>query len=195
MKYVIDVKVRDKIAVATKDATYICGNSDFVVVFDFDDEWNEYDKKTARFVHGNGTHYDVMFEGNTCPVPVISDTYTIRIGVFAGNLKTTTPAYISAKKSILCGSGVPAAPPDDVYAQIMEELNKLNSDIGDAVAEYLKDNPIKGTEFETDETLTLKNGILSVNTADIVEQDNTLPITSAAVHTTVGNIEALLSAI
>lgn len=52
-----------------------------------------------------------------------------------------------------------------------------------------------GTSFTTDETLTLENGVLSVNTADSVEQDNTLPITSAAVHTTVGNIEILLSTI
>lgn len=36
---------------------------------------------------------------------------------------------------------------------------------------------------------------LEVNTADVVEQDNTLPITSAAVHTTVGNIEVMLKTI
>ena len=52
-----------------------------------------------------------------------------------------------------------------------------------------------GTSFETDETLTLKDGVLSVNTADAVEQDNTLPVTSAAVHVTVGNIDALLQTI
>lgn len=52
-----------------------------------------------------------------------------------------------------------------------------------------------GIMFETDETLTLKNGVLSVNTADSVEPDNTLPITSAAVATQVGNIEIILSTI
>lgn len=52
-----------------------------------------------------------------------------------------------------------------------------------------------GIAFETDETLTLKNGVLSVNTSDEPEQDNTLPITSAAVFTTVGNINALLETI
>lgn len=52
-----------------------------------------------------------------------------------------------------------------------------------------------GVDFKTDETLTLEGGILSVNTADAVEEDNTLPITSAAVHTTVGNIEVLLKTI
>ena len=36
---------------------------------------------------------------------------------------------------------------------------------------------------------------LEVNTADAPEADNTLPITAAAVHTTVGNIDALLQTI
>ena len=52
-----------------------------------------------------------------------------------------------------------------------------------------------GVDFKIDETLTLKDGTLSVNTADAVEQDNTLPVTSAAVHTAVGNIEILLQTI
>lgn len=52
-----------------------------------------------------------------------------------------------------------------------------------------------GTEFEVDATLTLVDGILSVNTADDVEKDNTLPVTSAAVYTEVGNINALLATI
>lgn len=50
-------------------------------------------------------------------------------------------------------------------------------------------------KFTVDETLTYENGVLSVNTADTVEEDNTLPITSAAVQTTVGNIEVLLKTI
>lgn len=50
-------------------------------------------------------------------------------------------------------------------------------------------------EFTTDETLSFKDGVLKVNTAAEVEADNTLPITSAAVHTAVGNIEILLSTI
>lgn len=52
-----------------------------------------------------------------------------------------------------------------------------------------------GVSFTTDETLSLKDGVLGVNTADAAEQDNTLPITSAAVHTAVGNIEILLATI
>lgn len=52
-----------------------------------------------------------------------------------------------------------------------------------------------GTEFTTDNSLILENGVLRVNTTNEVAADNTLPITSAAVHTQVGNIEVLLNTI
>ena len=69
-------------------------------------------------------------------------------------------------------------------------------DIQSAVNKYLDENPVEGgVDFETDETMTLNNGVLSVNTTDRMEQDNTLPITSAGVFAAVGNIEALLKTI
>ena len=54
-----------------------------------------------------------------------------------------------------------------------------------------------GTAFTTDKTLTLnpETKVLSVNTASEAEADNTLPITSAAVATQIGNIEILLKTI
>lgn len=52
-----------------------------------------------------------------------------------------------------------------------------------------------GTSFTTDETLTLENGVLKVNTTNDVAADNTRPITSAGVFTQVGNIEVLLKTI
>lgn len=45
------------------------------------------------------------------------------------------------------------------------------------------------------EALEIRDGVLSVLRADAAEEDNTLPITSAAVHTELGNIAALLSTI
>ena len=45
------------------------------------------------------------------------------------------------------------------------------------------------------EALGIKDGVLYVLRADAAEADNTLPITSAAVHTELGNIAALLSTI
>lgn len=50
-------------------------------------------------------------------------------------------------------------------------------------------------DFETDDTLKFENGVLSVNTTSTMEENNTLPITSAAVYTVVGNINAILDTI
>lgn len=113
----INVLVRDKIATAVGDIVYICGNSDYIINFDFDAEWDAYGVKTARFVH-NGTYTDVVFTGNQCAMPVIHKAYGIYVGVYAGDLRTTTPAHIPSAASILSAEGTPAAPPDDVYAQI-----------------------------------------------------------------------------
>lgn len=50
--------------------------------------------------------------------------------------------------------------------------------------------------YSLDNTLSLsQEGKLSVNTAGDAQQDNTLPITSAAVYTELGNIDALLRTI
>ena len=90
------------------------------------------------------------------------------------------------QKADYVDSKVPAVPTGSVPDEQIEA----------AVEKYLDENPIdSGVSFETDETLTLKDGILSVNTTDQMEQDNTLPITSAGVYATVGNIEALLKTI
>lgn len=52
-----------------------------------------------------------------------------------------------------------------------------------------------GFKYEIGHGLKVEDNVLSVDTADVAEQDNTLPITSAAVHSTVGNIEVLLKTI
>lgn len=43
--------------------------------------------------------------------------------------------------------------------------------------------------------LKVEGRVLSVDTTNVVEEDNTKPVTSAAVHVQLGNIEALLKSI
>lgn len=117
----IAIAVRNKVATSPRE-TIVCGNSDYTLHFDFDDEWSAYETKTARFIY-NGTFVDVVFAGDVCAVPVIKNASVCEVGVFAGDLKTTTPALISCNRSILCKDGLPADPAPDVYAQIMEKLN------------------------------------------------------------------------
>lgn len=52
-----------------------------------------------------------------------------------------------------------------------------------------------GMGYEIGHGLKVTGNTLEVDAAEEVEQDNTLPITSAAVYTTVGNIEILLGTI
>ena len=139
----IEISVENLVAWQTNSTEYVCGNSEFVVGFVFDKEWNKYETKTARFIHG-GEHTDIVFTGNECEVPEIMNVRSMEVGVYAGNLHTTTPAVVQCRKSILCRSGIPADPQPDVYAQIMEMLNNGVTDeqIARAVAEYLKENPI-----------------------------------------------------
>lgn len=77
-------------------------------------------------------------------------------------------------------------------------------DIQDAVNKYLTENPVR-VDIATTEKAGIvtvgknlsitKDGVLSVDTTDSAEQDNTKPITSAGVNLVVGNINALLAII
>lgn len=121
----LHVSVNNKIASYwQRDGVIVCGNSDYVIEFTFDSEWDDHQIKTARFISANG-YSDVVFEGTTVAVPVVQNTERLTVGVFSGNLKTTTPAVIPCMKSILCGEGVPVDPPPDVYTQLMEKMNGL----------------------------------------------------------------------
>ena len=123
----INITVRGKIARAEARARVVCGNSDYAVRFDFDEEWEAYDLKTARFVTEDGSYTDVQFEGEDCAVPILRNARTLLVGVFAGNLRTTTAALIHAVPCITDPDGTPADPTPDVYAQIMERFNAIEA--------------------------------------------------------------------
>lgn len=148
--HIIEVRVDDKIASVVGDPLYVCGNSDYDVRFTFDAEWDDHDVKTARFVKSNKEYVDVVFAGNQCTMPILENTRNVKIGVYAGNLSTTTPAVVNAQRSILCGSGLPQKPQDDVYAQIMSMLTYGVSDeqIAQAVEAYMADHPSDGVNAE-----------------------------------------------
>ena len=131
MEHIIDVTIKDKVA-SCSGARYVCGNSDYVIHFNFDDEWTEFETKTARFKCEKG-YFDVVFSGNVCAVPVITDTDFFSVGVYAGNIHTTTPASVRVYKSILCGDIDPyVGPPgkDGVGIQSVEQSTTSTEDGG-----------------------------------------------------------------
>ena len=50
-----------------------------------------------------------------------------------------------------------------------------------------------GMSYQIGAGLKVEDGVLSVDTANAVEEDNTRPVTSPAVYTELGNVEALLA--
>ena len=140
----LHVVIKDKKAIYQKrDGDIVCGNSDYQVQFIFDAEWSAYPTKTARFIWG-GQYQDVEFAGDTCAVPIISGAHNCEVGVYAGDLCTTTPARIDCTPSILCSAAVPSVDNDKYYAN----ESKKYAEEAKAYAEMLLSvPPAEGVSF------------------------------------------------
>lgn len=129
----IKVVVEDRVATAVGDPVIICGNSDYTVTFTFDDEWAGIEAKTARFKYsayaGPKHHIDVPFTGNAVKVPMLTNAHKVEVGVYAGNLTTTTGAPIHCLPSIRCGAGEKIEPSPDKYDELMELINRIKQDL------------------------------------------------------------------
>ena len=128
----INVTVRNRIATAQRWQCIICGNSDYIVDFDLDDEWNDMPNKVTVFVtntRGNIRHERVLFDGSTCGLPVLRGVNMVDIGIEAGDIRTTTPAHVKCEACITDRAGMPQEPENNVYGQILA----MTTDIAQAV--------------------------------------------------------------
>ena len=151
----IDIRIKDKIAMRTGGEAFIVrDNSDYVINFTFDVEWAEETAKTARFVLQGGGYMDVPFTGSSVAVPVISTGRRVDVGVFAGNLRTTTSATLPLVPSIRSEGGAPVPPKDAVYDKLIALINSMgeisDDDIKQAVEDYLSANPIAAASMRVD---------------------------------------------
>lgn len=104
----LNVNITNKVAVySQRGGEIVCGNDDYQIKFTFDAEWDAYSSKTARF-SWNGQYKDVDFTGDTVTVPVLFNTSVLMVGVYAGDLSTTTRARIVCVPSVLCGTDTAA---------------------------------------------------------------------------------------
>lgn len=131
----INITVRDKIAKAEGSPEIVCGNSDYAAAFDLDSEWDTYDLKTMRVVWidimtGIPRYIDVPFSGNSAVIPAVYNAYEIAVGIYAGDIRTTTPARIPCERCITDGSVVHETPSASVYEQIIDLLEKMAHPVG-----------------------------------------------------------------
>lgn len=184
------------------------------VEFVFSDDWSGL-TKTAVFSAGRTT-VDVLesaWDGNKVVVPheILADAGPIaRVGVYGEN----ADGLILPTVWVTLGKVMPAAEPSGdpgvdptlpIWAQLQNQIGDL-----DDLQTYNKGNLVAainearssgggsgGGGYTIGDGLKLDaaTNTLSVDTAAAVEKDNTKPVTSAAVYTEVGNINALLATI
>lgn len=183
------------------------------VEFVFSDDWSGL-MKTAVFSAGRTT-VDVLesaWDGNKVVVPheILADAGPIaRVGVYGANVD----GLILPTVWVTLGKVMPAAEPSGdpgadptlpIWAQLQNQIGDL-----DDLKTYNKDtlvaaiNEARSSGGSGGGGYTIGSGLkldaatntLSVDTAAAVEKDNTKPVTSAAVYTEVGNINALLATI
>lgn len=183
------------------------------VEFVFSDDWSGL-TKIAVFSAGRTT-VDVLesaWDGNKVVVPheILADAGPIaRVGVYGAN----ADGLILPTVWVTLGKVMPAAEPSGdpgadptlpIWAQLQNQIGDL-----DDLKTYNKDTLVAainearnsgggtggGYNIGSGLKLDAKTNTLSVDTAVAVEKDNTKPVTSAAVYTEVGNINALLATI
>lgn len=183
------------------------------VQFVFSPEWDGL-SKTAVFTNGKTT-VDVLaanWDGDTVPVPhevLAVPGRHARVGVYGadGSGIVLPTVWVSLGK-IQPGadpSGDASADPSlPVWAQLQKQIGDLDDlktynkgNLVDAINEARQSGGGSGGGYTIGDGLKLDaaTNTLSVDTAAAVEKDNTKPVTSAAVYTEVGNINALLATI
>ena len=128
----VAIVVSNRRASTVVEPRIVCGNSDYVAAFTFDSEWDEYEEKTACFRYCKDGKYEqeeVTFDGNTCSIPALFGIDRVEIGVYAGSIRTTTPAAVPCCR---CITDIPADesseqadPYDQLMDMIQEAMNPL----------------------------------------------------------------------
>lgn len=121
----IHVTVRNGAAFQTDHSAYTAGDGESWVVFHMEDDWSGYPAKIARFQSENG-YQDVMFRGEKCHIPVFTYAQKLEVGLYAGNLRTTTPARIFVRPGIRSAWGPPPDPEPNVFDQLLDRFGETD---------------------------------------------------------------------
>ncbi len=150
---IINIQINGKVAVSPPEKI-VCDNSDYEIEFKFDSSWDDYPVKTAQFIY-NGIVIDEPINGTRAKVPPVIDAITLEVGIYAGDISTTTPAVIECLPSIRGKHGSPPPPRDEVYNKIISLIKIMNGRLiieVDALPEneFASDNAIYRLRKEVD---------------------------------------------
>lgn len=126
----IDIIIRNKTASAVNPPCIVCGNSDYNVKFNFDEEWQAHSNKIGVFAYNRDGEWQsekVLFEGDTCPVPALHGVRSVWIGVTAGDVRTSTPADVPCRMGATDFSDTTEKPSEDIWTQILDKLDTVGT--------------------------------------------------------------------
>ena len=126
----IDIIIRNKTASAVNPPCIVCGNSNYNVKFDFDEEWQAHNNKIGVFAYnrcGEWQSEKVLFEGDICPVPALHGVRSVWIGVTAGDVRTSTPADVPCRMGATDFSDTTEKPSADIWGQILDKLDTVGT--------------------------------------------------------------------
>ena len=195
---------------------FVTGQSNFdKVKFRFDSAWDGM-TKIAQFAQGSN-RYNVAVENNECicPSELVEGCVFVRVRGYSATdvIATANEIQIPVEQGFEFGGVPPVPPTPDLYQKLLGAVQDQIGDLDDLKTEDKSSlvaaiNEIKETGSSgyatKDKAGTIKvgdnlkiseDGVLSVDTTDTAQQDNTKPMTSAGVYTLAGNIEVLLAAL
>ena len=199
----------------TETAMLVAGTVNiYTARFAFCAEWDGL-QRTAVFAV-DGITREQLLEDDACTVPweVLVAGNRLRVGVYGTKADGTRLPTIWTERRLYINPG--AGPTQEAADPSPTLLEQLLGRIGDPANLKTEDkssliaaiNEIKETGSSgyatKDKAGTIKvgdnlkiseDGVLSVDTTDTAQQDNTKPMTSAGVYTLAGNIEVLLAAL
>ena len=186
--------------VLTNPQTLVADSARYIILhFDFKTtEWLD-GEKTAYI----GKHSVVLGKDNSCEMPILTKgSYNVGVGI----AKSDGTVIYTNKASIRLSESIKPTQTLDVdtlssYEQIMSRIDSVTAKdvpekVSASIEEYFANNPeLTNPKYDIGKGLKLVGDTLSVDTTDEVAYDNTKPITSSAVYTTIGNIQSILNSI
>ena len=197
----------------TETAMLVAGTVNiYTASFAFDEAWDGL-QRTAVFAV-DGITREQLLEDDACTVPweVLVAGNRLRVGVYGTKADGTRLPTIWTERRMYINPGAgptqEAADPsptlvEQLLGRIGDPANLKTEDKSSLVAAINEIKETGSSGYATkDKAGTIKvgdnlkiseDGVLSVDTTDTAQQDNTKPMTSAGVYTLAGNIEVLLA--
>ena len=199
----------------TETAMLVAGTVNvYTARFALDEAWDGL-QRTAVFAV-DGITREQLLEDDACTVPweALVAGNRLRVGVYGTKADGTRLPTIWTERRLYINPGAgptqEAADPsptlvEQLLGRIGDPANLKTEDKSSLVAAINEIKETGSSGYATkDKAGTIKvgdnlkiseDGVLSVDTTDTAQQDNTKPMTSAGVYTLAGNIEVLLAAL